>query len=66
MHLVVAASKGVFMPAFAVAPQALPPSFDAVLRPCELAARRLALAAARPKCSNECPNSCYLTDKCKF
>ena len=41
MHLVVAASKGVFMPAFAVAPQALPPSFDAVLRPCELAARRL-------------------------
>jgi len=44
MHLVVAASKGVFMPAFAVAPPALPPSIDAVLRPCELAARRLALA----------------------
>ena len=64
MHLVVAASKGVFIPAFAVAPQALPPSFDAVLRPCELAARRLALAVtAWPKCSNECPNSCYLTDK---
>ena len=40
MHLVVAASKGVFMPAFAVAPPALPPSIDAVLRPCELAARR--------------------------
>ena len=40
MHLVVAASKRVFMPAFAVAPPALPPSIDAVLRPCELAARR--------------------------
>ena len=40
MHLVVAASKGLFIPAFAVAPQTLPPSFDVVLRPCELAARR--------------------------
>ena len=55
MHLVVAASKGVFMPAFAVAPPALPPSIDAVLRPCELAARRLAGASRLAKMLKRVP-----------